>query len=723
MPDDIIRHEDRYYIAADSAYADDRAWVLNHADTFAVFDRWGDIQPIGAAVQGIFHCDTRYVSLLQLRIEGQRPVLLSSSVREENEALSVDLSNRAVNREDAPPLPKGVIHVQRTEFVQAGVHYGELTFVNHDRMPHAFEASLSVAADFRDIFEVRGTQRARRGELLPPRISDDLLILSYRGLDGVLRRTEVRFEPTPDRFAHDTAGFRLALEPAAARRVAYTIVFADSDAGRSVPHRDDALGAIVKDLARRNERIADITTSNEQFNHWLNRSQADLVSLVAETPHGPYPYAGVPWYNTAFGRDGILTALEMLWLAPEVARGVLGYVAATQSRTQDPFRDAEPGKIFHEVRQGEMAALGEVPFGCYYGTVDATPLFVVLAGAYYRRTGDLAMAQRMWPHVEAALAWIDDSGDADKDGFVEYRAHATRGLTNQGWKDSFDAVSHEDGTLAEPPIALCEVQGYVYAAWLEAARLARALDQRQLASELDRRAEELRARFDERFWDDALACYVLALDGDKRPCRIRTSNAGQCLWTGIVLPERAASLARTLMSPELYSGWGVRTLSTDAARYNPMSYHNGSVWPHDNALIALGLARYGFQEDALRILQGLFDATLFMHPPRLPELFCGFARRHGEGPTGYPVACSPQAWAVGAAFMLLEACLCVEVLGETRSVRFRRLRLPEYLPHIQLQGWLLGNETCDIEFIRHHHRDVGLNVIKKPADWEIVSIR
>jgi glycogen debranching enzyme len=401
---------------------------------------------------------------------------------------------------------------------------------------------------------------------------------------------------------------------------------------------------------------------------------------------------------------------------------VLRFLAATQATETRPESDAEPGKIVHEMREGEMAALGEIPFARYYGSVDATPLFVLLAGAYFARTGDDETVMELWPAVRRALDWIDRLGDADGDGFVEYHRRSREGLRNQGWKDSEDAVFHADGELAEGPIALCEVQGYVYAAKRGAARLAGIVGDRERGRALLAEARTLRAKFESTFWCEDLATYALALDGRKEPCRVRTSNVGHCLFTGIVSPMRARLVAGTLTHPDMYSGWGVRTVASDQRRYNPMSYHNGSVWPHDNALIAAGMARYHLGHHAERILQGLFDAVQWVDLQRLPELVCGFARMPSAGPTLYPVACAPQSWSAGAVYMLLAACLGISVDGPERRVRFTYPRLPAFLDTVWITHLRVGDGLVDLE-LRRHGGDVGVNVLRRDGAVEVVLVK
>jgi len=684
--------------------------ALKHGDSFAVLDSHGDIGASADGSDGFFHCDTRFLSRLELRFNRMAPLLLGSNVTDDNSILTADLTNPDIFVDQRRVLRKDTLHIVRTTFVSSGNIYQRLGIQNHGEAAVEFELSVIFASDFADIFEVRGIQREERGTTSIDVTSLGSVEIRYEGLDDKTRRLGIGFDPDPTQLGRRQALYRLELAPH--ERTSFVIV-----ASCDPPEAAKPLNFLKAMMgARRNSKLtakhaAAVETSNDTFNEVLCRSVADLYMLMTDTPQGPYPYAGIPWYSTTFGRDGLITALQMLWLDPGIARGVLRRLAAYQATIDDPFSDAQPGKILHEMRGGELAGLGIVPFGLYYGSVDATPLFVIVAGLYAERTGDEATLAELWPAIEAALSWIDGPGDADGDGFTEYYRATELGLANQGWKDSHDAIFHDDGQLAAGPIALAEVQGYVYLAKLLAARAARTLGRESRAIDLENQASRLAAQFEASFWCPEIETYALALDGAKKPCRVRTSNAGQLLFTGIVSPDRAAKIVRGLLAPDMFSGWGIRTVSNKERRYNPMSYHNGSIWPHDNALIALGLVRYGLKTAIDPVFEGMFAAASYMEMRRLPELFCGFQRRRSRGPTLYPVACSPQAWASGALLLMLQASLGLEFDPAQNEIRFREPRLPGFLSSVLLRNLRLGDSCIDVRAYRHAEK-VSVEVVR-----------
>ncbi len=684
-------------VATSESLVERRARTLKHGDSFAVLTVEGDIR--AGSADGLYHRDTRHLSRLELRLGGARPILLSSALREDNAALVCDLSNPDLVTSGGDRLPGETLHLRRVQFLWNGALNERIRVRNFGDKPVRVPLDIAFASDFADIFEVRGSRRDRRGTFADPKVASASVSLRYTGLDGVDRTTAIGFAPMPDVLTPERATYVLRLRPGEALSI-HVAVNTQGEAVASSSGFLSAMRMARRTLRRSASRAAAVMTSNAVFNEAVRRSVSDLYMLNTETEHGPYPYAGIPWFSTVFGRDALFTAFQTLWIDPAIARGVLKYLAANQATGSDPASDAEPGKILHEIRHGEMARTGEVPFRRYYGSVDSTPLFVMLAAAYLDRTGDLATLRALMPAIDAALVWMRDHGDRDGDGFLEYGRRSETGLANQGWKDSHDSVFHADGTLARGPIALCEVQGYAYGALVGAARVAAALGDAPRAADLSQQAEALRDRFDAAFWCDEIGMYAMALDGDKRPCRVRASNAGHALWSGIASPHRAAAIADQFMSPGFFSGWGVRTVPLGEARYNPMSYHNGSVWPHDNAIVAAGLARYGFKRQAARLFAALFDASAHMDLRRLPELFCGFGRSRSQGPTFYPVACMPQAWAAATPLSLLATCLGLSFDPLRERVVLEDPVLPDFLETVTLRNLSVGGASMDVEVHR-----------------------
>jgi glycogen debranching enzyme len=719
--DNVNTAATEYYILAPEVPVPERTFVLKHDDTFGLFNDFGDIAAGARHEEGLYHGGTRFLSRLALKLAGSRPLLLSCDVRRDNLVMGVDLTNSDIYLGADLILPRGSLHIYRSKLIWDGVCYEHIQLRNFTRNALDIALALEFSADFADIFEVRGEERRRRGQLRRPRVTGETAELAYQGLDGVERRTLIECQPPPRRLSGSELQLSAHLESRAEQVFDITITCCLEKRAAPPVSFHGALARAEQSRLEEARFRCDLETSDGQLNAWLGRSAADLNMLLTQTDSGLYPYAGVPWFDTTFGRDGIIAAFECLWLAPQIARGVLAFLAATQATRAEPERDAEPGKILHEARRGEMAALGEIPFGRYYGSVDATPLFVMLAGAYRRRTEDLAFLESIWPQVRAALTWLERYGDRDGDGFIEYQRRSRHGLEQQGWKDSADSVFHADGRIAEGPIALCEVQSYAYAARLAAADLAHAFGHDDTARELRERASALGANFRERFWCPEIGLYALALDGYKEPCRVRASNAGHCLFSGIAAPEHAESITRVLAEESFFTGWGVRTLSDRELRYNPMAYHNGSVWPHDNAVIAAGTHASPDKDLAVRIFSAQLDASTFFESSRLPELFCGFRRRPGKAPTRYPVACSPQAWSAAAVFAMLQACLGLTIDAASRQIALRYPQLPPRLERLSIRNLEVADASVDLTLHRYSGT-VGLNVDRRSGKLDVAVL-
>ena len=680
-------------------------FTLKDGDNFLLADARGDIQ---GSDDGLFVSDTRILSRFELEVADRDPSLLGGAVSQDNTLFTAHLTNRPLPALGERAIPKGVIHIERSRFLWDGRLYERIRLTNFSDKDAPLPLRLCFDADFVDIFEVQGHKRARRGELLTPEVGDGSVRLAYRGLDERERSTVIRFSLAPESLCATEA--RFAFELSRGQVAELFLEIGTRHAPRPSEERfAESLRNLTASMQQRLRESASIATSGRLFDEWIDKARSDLALLTTQLPTGPYPYAGIPWFATQFGRDGIITALQTLWLNPALAAGALRFLASTQAHETAEFRDSEPGKIMHETRRGEMARLDEVPFGCYYGSVDTTPLFVMLAGAYEARTGDGALIDELWQSLLDATAWIEHRLDTSASGFLDYARAAKSGLVNQGWKDSHDSIFHADGRLPRGPVAVVEVQGYTYAALLVMSELAAARKAQAQSAAWRKRAEVLRGAIEQRFWVPDMGFYALAIDGDGRTCDVFASNAGHLLYCGVPSAERAAAVTEQLLSPRFCSGWGIRTLAEGEARYNPMSYHNGSVWPHDTALCAAGMARYAGRARVVQILSEIFEAAN-QFSMRLPELYCGFPRVAGEGPTPYPVACLPQAWASGSIFMLLQSCLGLRIDGRRRELHIELPQLPIGIESLAIRDLRVGGGCLDVQFQR-----IGSEVVALPA--------
>src|SRR5579872_1131742 len=667
---------------------------LKHRDCFVVADANGDM---AGPVDGFYDDGTRLLSHFRLRVGGELVSQLGSAVSPNNVLFVSHGANRLLPAIGQTETPPGVMHLERRRFLWDRRLYARLIVTNYGLESERVPLTVEFDADFRDLFEARGLHRRARGRLDEPVVERQRVTYRYLGLDEIARTSVVAFSEAPASLEPGTATFDLRLAP----RAQFELFVEAGHAADDPPCRQRfraAAVAAIRDARQRRRRGARVRARGARFNAWLDQSRADLAFLTTDLETGPYPYAGIPWFSTPFGRDGLISAWQMLWIEPGLARGVLRYLAGRQATETSAFRDSQPGKIMHETRSGEVANLGEVPFGLYYGSVDSTPLFVALAGAYAQRTGDLELIRELWPALGRAVEWMETFGDSNGDGLIDYARRGKRGLVNQGWKDSEDAIFHTDGRFPTAPIALVEVQGYAFAGFQAMADLAERLGDDRAAG-WRARAERIRTSVEARFWMESEGFYGVAIDGAGGLCQPLTSNVGHLLFTGLPAADRAMQVRDRLASSGFRSGWGLRTLATDAVRYNPMSYHNGSVWPHDTAICAAGLARYGHYADAEQLMQELFAAATHFNM-RLPELFCGFERAAGEPPIPYPVACMPQAWAAGAVFMLLQACLGLSIDGFAGTLRVGRPWLPPGVDRLTVSALSVGRRTVDLALTR-----------------------
>lgn len=680
-------------------------FTLKDANTFLLADALGDIQ---GSDDGLFSNDTRMLSRFELAVAGRRPSLLGAAISQDNTLFTAHLTNLPLPALGERSIPQGVIHIERSRFLCESRLFERLRLTNFSDLDSQVPLKLSFAADFADIFEVQGHVRQERGKYLPPAVDGCTVRLAYRGRDDLVRSTQMEFSRAPVSISSQEAEFLIELQRGAVSEM-FIEIGAEVSGAPSSERFNKAQQRLSVSMQKRLEEGAAVSTSGRLFNEWIDRSRSDLALLTTALPTGPYPYAGIPWFATQFGRDAIITSLQTLWLNPQLAAGVLRFLASTQAQDESAFRDSQPGKIMHEMRRGEMAALGEVPFGQYYGAVDTTPLFVMLAGAYESHTGDRSLNDRIWNNLLAATEWIEQRLDHSSTGFLDYARGEQSGLVNQAWKDSHDSMFYADGSFPRGPLAVVEVQGYAYAAFEAMAELAAMRDDHPRSATWRARAERLRVAIESQFWVPELNFYAIAIDGDGKPCSVHASNAGHLLYCGVPSEERGAIVAKELLSSRFSSGWGIRTLANGEVRYNPMSYHNGAIWPHDTSLCAAGISRYGGRAPVVQILSDIFEAANHF-AMRLPELYCGFPRITGQAPAPYPVACLPQAWSSGAVFMLLQACLGVRIDGRRKEVHIERPLLPIDVESLSIRDLPVGDARIDLEF----HR-IGEEVVAVPV--------
>jgi glycogen debranching enzyme len=673
----------------------------------------GDIMPAGAPDVGFFHDDTRFLSQLELRVGGQRTVVLSSST-EKTFVSQIELTTGNLALRESYELPENTLHIRREQLLANDVFADRFTFENFNLNSVEFLVELEFGADFVDVFQVRGVARSVHGTYFQPIAGEGKLTFCYRGLDGVSRHTRIMFEPAPMRLKGNIAQWELQLQPGS--RAVLTSVVTPHVAGRRSrapwlqaggDHQFDFSSGLAQRRRAYMEwegRSTRFSSSNGVFDTALQTCVADFHALQIPDGDERVVAAGVPWFATIFGRDSIIAAYQALVLNPQLAVDTLRVLARYQGRAVAEWRDEEPGKILHELRAGEMTLHGEMPFSPYYGSVDATPLFLVLLSEAWNWTGDEQLVQDLLPAAHAALDWLERYADLDGDGFIEYQRRSPKGLTNQGWKDSWDANMHRDGHVAQPPLALVEVQGYVYDAKYRMASLLRMFGDTQRADRLKREASELARRFEKSFWIPQRGYYALALDAQKHQVQVIASNPGHLLFSRIISRERARTVAQRLMQEDVFSGWGWRTLAQSEPVFNPLSYHRGSVWPHDNSLIAHGMALNEMREPAARVLTTLFEAALNFRDYRLPELFCGVQRREFDEPVHYPVSCSPQAWASGAMFLILSSLLGIRPSAPRKELNIVNPVLPAWLDHLHLRNLRVGQSRVGLDFSRRGER-------------------
>jgi glycogen debranching enzyme len=682
----------------------------------------GEITPAGAPDVGFFYDDTRFLSRLELRVEGTRTAVLSAST-EKTFASQIELTTGSIRMAGTLDLPEHTVHIRREQLLAGDVLFDRLTFENFHLAPAQLTVEMTLDADFTDVFQVRGCERRIHGHYFRPVFKGRTLSFYYRGLEGILRQTLIEFSLQPSEVINQTVLWKLNLPPLGHVQMNMTVTpLVEAKKSRALNYDHGAALRMRRETFYQWENQSTrFSSNNEVFDEAMRTSVADFHALRIPDGEQHVIAAGIPWFATLFGRDSIIAAYQTLCLNPQLAVDTVRVLARYQGREVNDLRDEAPGKILHEFRTGEMTQCGEMPFSPYFGSVDSTPLFLILLGETFNWTADDDLVREMLPAAYAALDWISKYGDFDGDGFVEYLCRSPRGLVNQGWKDSWDANIHRDGRVAKPPIALAEVQGYVYEAKYRMASLLRQFGDTTTADRLRREATEMAKRFDKAFWMPSRSYYAMGLDCDKRPMEVISSNPGHLLFTRMLPRDRVRAIVDRLMRDDMFSGWGWRTLSTEERGFNPMSYHRGSVWPHDNSLIAHGMALNELRAPAIKVLTSLFQAALNFRDYRLPELFCGMQRREHDEPVHYPVSCSPQAWASGSLFLILVSVLGIRPSAPRKELNIINPELPDWLEYLHIRNLRVGNSRVGLDFVRHGQRTF-CNVVDVEGDRLLVNV-
>jgi glycogen debranching enzyme len=682
----------------------------------------GDIMPPGAPDVGFFQDDTRFLSRLELRVDGYRTVVLSSST-EQTLASQIELTTGKSTMRDTYEIPENTVHIRREQLLASDTLFDNFSFENFNFQELELVVELAYEADYMDVFQVRGVARQQPGRYFQPVIRNGSIVFHYCGLDRVSRETVIQFSPEPERVEGTTARWKVRLPPFRRFQLNTTIVphvegrrprSARPDFGQLLRMRREA-------FAEWESRSTGFSSSNSIFNEMVSTGKGDFHALQIPQAKEHVLAAGIPWFATMFGRDSIIASFQALLLNPQLAAETLRVLALHQGKENNDWRDEEPGKILHEYREGEMTRAGEMPFGPYYGSVDSTPLWLILLSETFNWTADEQLVKDMLPHAYRALEWIDSYGDLDGDGFVEYQRRSSKGLVNQGWKDSWDAIMHRDGEVAKSPIALCEVQGYVYEAKYRMASLMRSFGDIRMADKLKKDAADMQKRFEKAFWMPKLGFYAMALDREKRQTQVISSNPGHLLFTRMLPQDRARTVMQRFMREDMFSGWGWRTMSREERVFNPLSYHRGSVWPHDNSIIAHGMALYEFREPANQVFTTLVQAALKFRNYRLPELFCGIQRREHDDPVQYPVSCSPQAWASGAVFLFLVSVLGIRPSAPRKELNIVNPMLPPFIDHLGIRNLRIGGSRVGLDFTRRGERTF-CNVVEIEGDKLLVNV-